>query len=78
MLNMYVPNREAVDGMKPESCVVNGTAKMPAPTVVPAIMSVYEDSTAPVCLSWNATEDQWLMMQTWLDDSQRKRLNCRA
>lgn len=37
MLNMYVPIKEADDGMKPESCVVNGTAKMPAPTVVPAV-----------------------------------------
>jgi len=47
MLNMYVPNREAVDGMKPESCVVNGTAKMPAPTVVPAIMSSISGQYSP-------------------------------
>ena len=35
-LKTYVPIRDAVDGMKPESCVVKGTAKIPAPTVVPA------------------------------------------
>ena len=35
MLKMYVPKREADDGMKPESCVVYGNARMPAPTVVP-------------------------------------------
>ena len=36
ILKMYVPMRDAVDGMKPESCVVKGTARIPAPTVVPA------------------------------------------
>ena len=35
MLKTYVPKREAEDGMKPESCVVYGSASMPAPTVVP-------------------------------------------